>query len=635
MTSPLPPTPAPGRTPVPLSSTPLGTPVPASGSTSSATSQQQRVDNVSRGALPESPPSPPAPIKKERWSLLKAISSFFAALFTRLFGSSKQVVAQIAARPTTPPPAAATPSAVSPPTASPPAPTLPAASPPAPPARPPTLVRQPSPVTFDLSSLSRIETLTTDQIKALATQMGMQLGQLSTSINNLSFTDVDSVPKFMGFLAELKDVQDRMLKISEKLDGEKNKLLEDVAGALGKALGAADTQIEWNRTQIVSFLDGERMRIERSSTISAYEVANLHAWMETLSAFGMRLVAPPLPPRPPRAPDPNVPAGIPNDRINACYRNSSNQCLRGFAPFMAQLRQPIVLPVSGRPFTAKKLKEYTDRETIRIRLVTLIDAIEQKRGYATIERADQALRDAIYAMGKGDFNGNVNLQQDAAAYVQLILGVILEPNMRTQMTRSVVDGSNTYFSAGPVDPSALYQISMPPPTIPLRGESVPHHSIQGMIDSSFRPIDMDSTDTPYRGIYKTYTETTRMLGDPPDIMPLHFKRLQLVGVNRDELDFPANDIIDFSSGYGQPPGSVRYELQSFVRHHGIASGGHYISFAKVNGQWYEFDDDHVRPVSQADVDREKKLAYLVFFKKLPAPATPVAPATPAAAPART
>lgn len=56
-----------------------------------------------------------------------------------------------------------------------------------------------------------------------------------------------------------------------------------------------------------------------------------------------------------------------------------------------------------------------------------------------------------------------------------------------------------------------------------------------------------------------------------------------------------------------------YELFSVICHQGTSNGGHYLSYALNNGQWYEFDDQFVTRVSAEKVQCCE--AYVLFYRK--------------------
>ena len=62
-----------------------------------------------------------------------------------------------------------------------------------------------------------------------------------------------------------------------------------------------------------------------------------------------------------------------------------------------------------------------------------------------------------------------------------------------------------------------------------------------------------------------------------------------------------------------------YDCFGISNHFGGCGGGHYTAYAKnpLNGQWYDFDDSHVSPVSQGGRRRNNLVtesAYNLFYR---------------------
>lgn len=58
-----------------------------------------------------------------------------------------------------------------------------------------------------------------------------------------------------------------------------------------------------------------------------------------------------------------------------------------------------------------------------------------------------------------------------------------------------------------------------------------------------------------------------------------------------------------------------YKLVGVALHYGVMFGGHYASICMRNGEWYIFDDDHVRPIGNCiDQALQKNTnAYMLFY----------------------
>lgn len=105
----------------------------------------------------------------------------------------------------------------------------------------------------------------------------------------------------------------------------------------------------------------------------------------------------------------------------------------------------------------------------------------------------------------------------------------------------------------------------------------------------------------------------------PNVLCVHLKRFQWSGFLRSKIDtfvkFPAKDL-DLRTYLLKPKhdekNGTTYDLAAVVVHQGSGAGcGHYIAFAKQEGQWFCFNDSTVTPVEEKTVLRCK--AYLLFY----------------------
>ncbi|NGX56422.1 MAG: hypothetical protein K1060chlam5_00662 [Candidatus Anoxychlamydiales bacterium] len=78
--------------------------------------------------------------------------------------------------------------------------------------------------------------------------------------------------------------------------------------------------------------------------------------------------------------------------------------------------------------------------------------------------------------------------------------------------------------------------------------------------------------------------------------------------------------------------TASYELTSIISHTGSApNSGHYYTYAKRDGTWYELSDDRVTEISQDEVlKRAAKTAVYVSYSKIETAATPAPTPTPTA-----
>lgn len=101
----------------------------------------------------------------------------------------------------------------------------------------------------------------------------------------------------------------------------------------------------------------------------------------------------------------------------------------------------------------------------------------------------------------------------------------------------------------------------------------------------------------------------------PKIMIVVLKRfnygLSLSKINR-KIDFPLDDLdmTNYVDGYYKY--ESKYEAFGIINHIGNLHFGHYYAYCKnPNGNWYNYDDENVRPLSKIDIDN----AYVIFYRR--------------------
>ena len=87
----------------------------------------------------------------------------------------------------------------------------------------------------------------------------------------------------------------------------------------------------------------------------------------------------------------------------------------------------------------------------------------------------------------------------------------------------------------------------------------------------------------------------------------------VTGKNKSFINFPIKNL-DLSNYILGSKKKEVYDLFAITNHYGDLSGGHYTSFCRNNGIWYEFDDSKVKRIKD-----EKQLisnsAYILFYRK--------------------
>lgn len=86
--------------------------------------------------------------------------------------------------------------------------------------------------------------------------------------------------------------------------------------------------------------------------------------------------------------------------------------------------------------------------------------------------------------------------------------------------------------------------------------------------------------------------------------------------SRSEIQVPLQERFTLPSEYiGE---RATYEVDGFVRHMGDTGGGHYISYQKINGTWYEFNDARVRAMPADELKVAMQEGYFFHYRRLPA-----------------
>ncbi|KAF9929459.1 CSN-associated deubiquitinating enzyme Ubp12 [Linnemannia zychae] len=107
----------------------------------------------------------------------------------------------------------------------------------------------------------------------------------------------------------------------------------------------------------------------------------------------------------------------------------------------------------------------------------------------------------------------------------------------------------------------------------------------------------------------------------PDILVVHLKRFSHTRAWRDKIDafvdFPIHGLdLSGKTLKEEDRDDNVYDLYGVSNHMGGLGGGHYTAYAKneKSGQWYNFDDSHVSPVSNVESIKSSS-AYLLFYRR--------------------
>lgn len=102
----------------------------------------------------------------------------------------------------------------------------------------------------------------------------------------------------------------------------------------------------------------------------------------------------------------------------------------------------------------------------------------------------------------------------------------------------------------------------------------------------------------------------------PEILIIHLKRFDNV-MRKDNtfVHFSPSQSIDLSPYVIDKQKSHKYELYGICNHMGTTRGGHYTANVKIkNGNWYDFNDNMIRKVSEKQVVTPK--AYCLFYRRM-------------------
>ncbi|GAB2285625.1 hypothetical protein Dimus_020067 [Dionaea muscipula] len=106
----------------------------------------------------------------------------------------------------------------------------------------------------------------------------------------------------------------------------------------------------------------------------------------------------------------------------------------------------------------------------------------------------------------------------------------------------------------------------------------------------------------------------------PEILVIHLKRFSYNKYMKNKLDtyvdFPVHDLdlASYIANNNTHP-STRYMLYAISNHYGGLGSGHYSAFVHHGGgQWYDFDDSRVHPITEEKI--KTSAAYVLFYRRV-------------------
>ncbi len=133
-----------------------------------------------------------------------------------------------------------------------------------------------------------------------------------------------------------------------------------------------------------------------------------------------------------------------------------------------------------------------------------------------------------------------------------------------------------------------------------------------------KPAEQDDTsvyvENGVRGDYQVSQKRSviEFLGNPPEFVSIQLKRFNRDGSkNNSAIVLPKNNKIRLVVN-GK---NVDYEIQTLVMHSGTPDSGHYFSYVRKNGAWFEANDSYVGQLLELPASVEKE-AYLIVLKRV-------------------
>lgn len=146
-------------------------------------------------------------------------------------------------------------------------------------------------------------------------------------------------------------------------------------------------------------------------------------------------------------------------------------------------------------------------------------------------------------------------------------------------------------------------------------------SLYKCLEAFLKEEPLGPEDMWYCPVCKKHYQATKKLDlwRLPEILVIHLKRFSYSRFLKNKLetyvDFPVHDL-DLSAHIAHKEGqtSHRYILYAVSNHYGSMGGGHYTAYVHHGGgQWYDFDDSHVSPISEDKI--KSSAAYVLFYRR--------------------
>lgn len=120
-----------------------------------------------------------------------------------------------------------------------------------------------------------------------------------------------------------------------------------------------------------------------------------------------------------------------------------------------------------------------------------------------------------------------------------------------------------------------------------------------------------------------YTEGTKTMSfwNLPEILIIHYKRFKSEQTHNSVqsrkisamIEYPLTlDMTNYMCEYNRKP--TQYELTSVIHHYGQCNCGHYVSFSKINNNWFLFNDGNITHVSNVEREIMTDSTYIMVYE---------------------
>lgn len=400
--------------------------------------------------------------------------------------------------------------------------------------------------------------------------------------------DLEEIRQIISYFQDTAPKMEELIQLTERIEENKNYLNEvNEENLPKKEFEEILSEIQWLKIALENFEIGSKEKVT-SDEINDKNVSKRFL----IDQVNTKEI--------------NISGGIPN-RGNSCYRNASNLSLSVCGTIMELIRKPL-----NQGFIESE-KNFQSRKSIQKEFVNLIDAIEQNKNEEELLSIERRLYSAIAESGFSNELNQINefRQQDAASYLEIIIGQVLNYQFREQTANSGTLDDKVYSIKIDSPPAPLVQVPI------LKGVNDLQMLVNAVYSESTENDNWTYNEDQRKIHFVAYNKLVKIISPPQDMLAIQLKRGVVGRVNQEKMKIPKGGILDFSVAHNLKEGELQYQTKSFIRLHAeTGDSGHYTAYVNKEGQWYHYNDDIVSKVSQEKAEEEMALAYILFFEKI-------------------